>query len=455
MKKDEIKPLKDIDIKFHRFIFPLLNNYDVPLNGLYNPIDNLESPEYPLINIFNNFDISPNSCANVENLLNINKNYLVIYTDEIFEGLLIIKNKSEKEMTVKDIKIELKIGEKELRNIEFPIEANIPNNPITIPSNDSYCLKVKSRLNYQATNYRLEVYFHAKSPIYDQIYNKTKQKSIFKNSPIFTVINNSLEYIFKKNILFKVYSPFDVNEIFHNLKENKCLIEIRISNNIFTPLSILDVYLVPKKKPKERIDPIHNLEEIKCNKYRNMENDSKYILLQPKEQMVVLFEIENTLLYSDDNLFIFNISWLNTCDFYPKLYTYEFNNQFNNYNQHYQIAIVEKPNGNIIYNQDFKVVIKIKTKNEDKLYTIYISENKIKDDDRTNGREIKIIDFVEKKIQINSLIPSANFTLICKSDTLGCVYFPKLKLSLYEDNKTKCIDNDYDPLLSFNCILNI
>ena len=407
MKKDEIKPLKDIDIKFHRFIFPLLNNYDVPLNGLYNPIDNLESPEYPLINIFNNFDISPNSCANIENLLNINKNYLVIYIDEIFEGLLIIKNKSEKEMTVKDIKIELKIGEKELRNIEFPIEANIPNNPITIPSNDSYCLKVKSRLNYQATNYRLEVYFHAKSPIYDQIYNKTKQKSIFKNSPIFTVINNSLEYIFKKNILFKVYSPFDVNEIFHNLKENKCLIEIRISNNIFTPLSILDVYLVPKKKPKERIDPIHNLEEIKCNKYRNMENDSKYILLQPKEQMVVLFEIENTLLYSDDNLFTFNISWLNTCDFYPKL------------------------------------------------YTIYISENKIKDDDRTNGREIKIIDFVEKKIQINSLIPSASFTLICKSDTLGCVYFPKLKLSLYEDNKTKCIDNDYDPLLSFNCILNI
>ena len=49
-------------------------------------------------------------------------------------------------------------------------------------------------------------------------------------------------------------------------------------------------------------------------------------------------------------------------------------------------------------------------------------------------------------------MPSGCFVLICKSNNLGKVYLPKLKLSLYEKNKTTPIEFIYKQLLSFNCV---
>ena len=153
------------------------------------------------------------------------------------------------------------------------------------------------------------------------------------------------------------------------------------------------------------------MEEIKCNKYGNIKNDTKYLILQPEEQIIVLFEIENTLLYSDEDTFLLNISWIKYFDFNTKLNNHEIKNNFNTYNKYYRIAIVEKPNGDIIFNKIFKVVINLQTKNLEKIYTIYINEDKTNNDNKSNEKEIKIIDFVEKKILLNSINPSANFTL--------------------------------------------
>ena len=456
MKKEEFKILKDIEIKFHRLILPVFNSSEFPLNGIYNPIDNMESSEYPLNNKFFNFDMSSNECVNIDNLFSINTNHYTIYSNESFEGFLIIINKTEKEIKINDFKLELKNVDEQIKNLAFPIEVNIPDIPIIIQGKNFHSLKIKSRLNYPSDKYMLEVTFFVYSQIFDQFLNKSKQKSALKNnSKNFRVINGSFELIIKKNILLKVFNPFKIEEIFHNFDGDKCLIEVKIFNVTSNQLSILDLFLTPKEKENQIIPCVQSLEEIKCNKYGNIKNDTKYLILQPEEQIIVLFEIENTLLYSDEDTFLLNISWIKYFDFNTKLNIHEIKNNFNTYNKYYRIAIVEKPNGDIIFNKIFKIVINLQTKNLEKIYTIYINEDKTNNDNKSNEKEIKIIDFVEKKILLNSINPSANFTLICKSENLGSVSLPKLRFGLYEDINNPPIENYFDPSLSFNCILNV
>lgn len=83
-----------------------------------------------------------------------------------------------------------------------------------------------------------------------------------------------------------------------------------------------------------------------------------------------------------------------------------------------------------------------------------MKQEPLKDNDKSNDREIEIIDIVEKKIELNQHKQSNNFTLICKSDILGNVYLRRLKFLLYEDNNQIPIENVYDSLLFFNCIEN-
>ena len=68
------------------------------------------------------------------------------------------------------------------------------------------------------------------------------------------------------------------------------------------------------------------------------------------------------------------------------------------------MTVVEKPSGDIIISQNFKIVINLKTKNLKQKYVITLSQEPIKDEDKTNDREIEIIDIIEKKIELNSII---------------------------------------------------
>ena len=72
--------------------------------------------------------------------------------------------------------------------------------------------------------------------------------------------------------------------------------------------------------------------------------------------------------------------------------------------------------------------------------------------DKSNDREIEIIDIIEKKIELNKEKQNNKFKLICKSDILGNVYLPRLKFLIYEENNINPIENIYDTLLFFNCI---
>ena len=94
MKKfKELKNLKDIEVKFHRLTFPTLNTLDLPLSGLYNPINNKESTDFLLSNQLYNFEITQNNAPNINNFFTYNGAYKEIFINDIFEGLIIFLNR--------------------------------------------------------------------------------------------------------------------------------------------------------------------------------------------------------------------------------------------------------------------------------------------------------------------------------------------------------------------------
>lgn len=443
MHNEEFKPNKDIEIKFQRLKFPSLNFEYIPLNGLYNPLDNKQSEECTLFNKFKNFDISTNNNVNIENLFSINNNFGTIFTNEYLEGLVILSNISNNEIIIKDLIVTIKFSKENHEKTNLPPNKILPNNSIIITPKKEYTFKIKTQINY-ASNYILDIQFHTKSSKYDQIYNKMKSK--FSNTINYSIVNGSLEVLIRKKFSFEVLNPFKINEIFHNYPENKYLIEIIISNCSKYNLTILDIFLTPKKKNSEKIPLVQNLEEIKCNHYNQNKNDSKYLTMQPEEQIIVLFEISNCNLFTDEEKFVLYISWLNFADFNPKTYNYEFKNSFSTYNKYYKISIIEKPNGDIILNQKFKIIINIDIKLSNFNFNINLSKG-------TNKKnEIKIIEINDKNIKLDAKNTSKNFTLICKSDSLGIVNLPKLKVSLYDEIQNILFENYYDALVCFNCV---
>jgi hypothetical protein len=268
-----------------------------------------------------------------------------------------------------------------------------------------------------------------------------------------------------------VYNPFSIKERFFNINVNHCFIHIKIKNVTDNILTINDLGINLKEKNdkmksvkniddkikmlksgNDKIKLVKSLEEIKNLGQKN-ENDSKYLSLQPKEELMVLFKIEDPDIYYEKSDYILYISWLKKFDFNSKLFFYDFSNTLNTFNNYFKLSIAEKPEGDIILNQNFRIVINLKTKNKNAKYNISISQEPIQDDDeKSEDREIEIIDIIEKQIELNSKVPSNNFILICKSDILGNIYLPKLKFTLTEGDKNMPIYNIYDSLLSFNCV---
>ena len=93
---EDLKPYKDIDIKFTKLSKPILNTIDLPLSGLYNDINNKEFSNFPLKNKFKNFGISSPDHIGLENIFKLNNSFGRLLTEEILEGLIILTNISNK-----------------------------------------------------------------------------------------------------------------------------------------------------------------------------------------------------------------------------------------------------------------------------------------------------------------------------------------------------------------------
>lgn len=98
----------------------------------------------------------------------------------------------------------------------------------------------------------------------------------------------------------------------------------------------------------------------------------------------------------EEEKYILNIKWLNLFDVNEKDYIYEFSNTLNTYNNYYKITVLEKPEKNIIINENFKIILKLETKNINNNYIISLSQETLRDNDKSNDKEIEIIDITEK-----------------------------------------------------------
>ena len=208
---------------------------------------------------------------------------------------------------------------------------------------------------------------------------------------------------------------------------------------------------------------IYDLEQLNKNQNQKIaklssdQNDnvpfsSKFLTLQPDEEANVIFKIEDPTIFYGEKDYIIYIKWLNLFDGNEKEFNYEFSNGLNTYNELYNITVVEKPEKDIIINQNFKITLKLDGKNLKKRIFVSLMQESLRDNDKSNEREIEIIDIIEKKIELSQKMPSNNFILICKSDFLGNVCLPRLKFVVYEDSNNNPLVDVYDALLSFNCI---
>ena len=462
----EFKPKKEVEIKFFRLSPPVLVT-SPPLNGIYHNIDSIEDPENIIDNKFTNFEINTLSPYTNQSLFSLSPSFGRVFHKEILEGLLTFKNKSDHEITLKTLEGSILVDEKsetKTKNQKYILDIKLPKEGIILDKSEVYSMKFVCKLEF-ASKYTIYIELKVKSATYDYQYNEAKQKNLVKDEKDFIVDGESVIIPISKKLTFDVIYPIKVYEKFHNYQMNTCFIELQIINISIYPLTLTDLYLNPKSKPEEKLLLVDSLQELSKNQSQNLFSDlnfqskssdfipaSKYLTLQPDEEMNVLFKITDSSLFLEEEKYILNIKWLNLFDINEKDYIYEFSNTLNTYNNYYKITVLEKPEKNIIINENFKIILKLETKNINNNYIISLSQETLRDNDKSNDKEIEIIDITEKKIKLNKDIPQNNFVLICKSNVLGNVYLPRLKFLLYEDKNSNPTGNVFDALLTFNCI---
>ena len=461
MSTQEFKPKKEVEIKFFRLIPPILSA-NPPLSGIYHNINSIEDSECILENKLSNFGINLQSPFSNQNIFSLSPNFGRIFHKEYLEGLLTFKNKSKHEITLKYLEVNMVIDEKaetKTKKQKNILDIKLPKEGVILDKGEVYSIKLISNLDF-ASKCSIYIELKVRSATYDYQYNEAKQKNMIMESKEFIIDGDSIEIIISKKLTFDVLYPFKIIEKFHNYQVNTCFIELKILNTSVYPLTITDLYINPKSNLNTKLLLVDSIEEISKNKSHNLFivptyqsiSTSKFLTLQPEEELNCLFKITDSSLFFNEEKYILNINWLNLFDTNEKKYTYEFSNTLNTYNNYYKITALEKPEKNIILNETFKIVLKLETKNKNKRYIISLSQETLRDNDKSNDREIEIIDIKEKKIQLNKNIPENNFILTCKSDVLGNVYLPRLKFLLYEDNNTNPTGSVFDALLSFNCI---
>ena len=462
----EFKPKKEVEIKFFRLSPPVLVT-SPPLSGIYHNIDSIEDPENIIDNKFTNFEINTLSPYTNQSLFSLSPSFGRVFHKEILEGLLTFKNKSDHEITLKTLEGSILVDEKsetKTKNQKYILDIKLPKEGIILDKSEVYSMKFVCKLEF-ASKYTIYIELKVKSATYDYQYNEAKQKNFVKDEKDFIVDGESVIIPISKKLTFDVIYPIKVYEKFHNYQMNTCFIELQIINISIYPLTLTDLYLNPKSKPEEKLLLVDSLQELSKNQSQNLFSDlnfqsnssdfiasSKYLTLQPDEEMNVLFKITDSSLFLEEEKYILNIKWLNLFDVNEKDYIYEFSNTLNTYNNYYKITVLEKPEKNIIINENFKIILKLETKNINNNYIISLSQETLRDNDKSNDKEIEIIDITEKKIKLNKDIPQNNFVLICKSNVLGNVYLPRLKFLLYEDTNSNPTGNVFDALLTFNCI---
>ena len=469
----ELKLPKDIEIKFYRLSYPSLNTSELPLSGIYQP----KNSEFPFKHKFTKFNI-----GSLENFFSLNSSFGKIFLHERLEGLIIFCNNSSNHLTIKDLDINIiiePINDSKNKKQKKISDVKLPPSGIPIRPKMAHSVKITFFLDIVG-KYMIDINLRVRSIAYNTLYNTLKLKGKVKDAPKeFRIVDGNVESLTNKKLTFYVNNIFIINESFHNKQLNECFIDIKIKNNTIYPLTIFDLLLYPKikviksskiidilksnnnKDNKDKIQIVQSLKEINDNEIepldeslKNNSFNTKYITLESEEEINILYKITDINIFNTETDFVLEIKWLNLFDTKNKNFLYEFPNKLKIFNKYYKLSVIEQPEGNIIKNQNFNVKLKLETKFPDKKYIITLKQDSMKDDDKSNDREIEIIDIIEKKIELNSDKLSDNFLLICKSEIIGNVYLPRLKIIVLDDGGIMLSGNTYDTLLFFNCVEN-
>jgi hypothetical protein len=339
MLVQELKLPKDIEIKFYRLSYPILNTSNLPLSGIYQPEQG--NSLFPFENKFSNFDI-----GNLENFFSFNSSFGKVFLHEKLEGLIIFSNNSDNHITIKDLDINIIIEpikdskNKKQRKIS---DVKLPPSGIQIRPRNSFSVKMAIFLDIIG-KYMIDINLRVRSIAYNTLYNTLKLKGKVKDSPKeFKIVDGNVESLNNKKLTFDVNYPFKIKELFHNKQLNECFIDIKIKNNTIYPLTICDLFLSPKIKKTQsskisdilqsnnnnnnnqeiinKIPLVQTLEEININEFipldksiNNPINNTKYTTLESEEEINLLFKIADSNIYNIEPIFILEIKWLNLFD---------------------------------------------------------------------------------------------------------------------------------------------
>ena len=452
---EELKIYKDIEITFIRLRKPDFNSLDLPLSGLYNSIDNIEYSNYPLKNKFKNFSFPSPGQIGVDNLFQLKNSFGKLYTEEILEGIIIIANISERDITIKNMEISL-FFEKHQKTMAIPLPDK--DSTLFLSKSQSYLIKFKNYLK-KSGKYSLDVKFWTKCYFYDQQYYITSQRNRIKYSDKYKIIGNHVEYYNNIIFNFSVNDPFEIKPIFKvNQMKEEFFIEINIKNKSTYNLTIPDLIIKPKQRNNLFLKPVTTLEELQLNiddsndtksNINNLLQNSKIFTLQPEEELNILFKSQSKEIFLLEEKFIIYIKWLKILDFLPKNFEYEFNNELDIFNQYFYFMAIERPKGNIILGQNFPVIFQFVNKQPNLNLSLTISEH----NENKNENEIDI-QIKEYQFELNNLNQKYDVNIICKSEKIGIVKFPKIIIKMINNigNKEEYI---YKDLLCFNCVENV
>jgi hypothetical protein len=303
------------------------------------------------------------------------------------------------------------------------------------------------------------VKFWTKCDFYDQQYYITSQRNRIKYSDKYKIIDNHVEYYNNIIFNFSVNDPFEIKPIFKvNQMKEEFFIEINIKNKSTYNLTIPDLIIKPKQRNNLFLKPVTTLEELQLNiddsndtksNINNLLQNSKIFTLQPEEELNILFKSQSKEIFLLEEKFIIYIKWLKILDFLPKNFEYEFNNELDIFNQYFYFMAIERPKGNIILGQNFPVIFQFVNKQPNLNLSLTISEH----NENKNENEIDI-QIKEYQFELNNLNQKYDVNIICKSEKIGIVKFPKIIIKMINNigNKEEYI---YKDLLCFNCVENV
>ena len=213
MKTQELKIPKEIEIKFYRLSLPLFNDSNQPLSGIYHNIESIEDKNFPLKNIFSNFDVSRN--ISIDNLFTLSSSFGKVFLNEKLDGLITFSNISENFITIKDLEISIIVESKpDSKPNKKILDIRLPPDGVQIKPKQAHTVKMSISLDY-VSKYTIDINLRTRSSAYNTQFNMLKLQGLVKDfTKEYHIVNGNVETFNNKRLTFDVNYPFKINKKF-------------------------------------------------------------------------------------------------------------------------------------------------------------------------------------------------------------------------------------------------